>query len=382
MENLIPIALLSVLVVFSPFFSRVLRLPVAVTEIILGSVAAYFGLFAEDSEFLNTMAKVGFLYLMFLAGLEVNLKEFMSMKKSFLQKATLHFVVLYLLAFLIYWQFDLSAIYIAALPIVSLGMIMALIHDHGKKDEWLAMALTIGVIGELISIIALTILSGTVQFGLGIEFVGVMVTLLLFLIIAIFIFRIVKVLFWWFPRAKQLIMPDDNSHDQDLRVSMTLFFVLVAMMIYLNLEMVLGAFVAGMFIASFFDYKADLPQKLSSFGFGFLVPIFFIFVGTTFKLEALTDPYIMLIATLMVIAMVAIKLISAYIAYLPILGSRNTLLFGLSHSMPLTFLVAVATIGLNGGLIDQLEYSAMILASMIEAILIMLIIKLLYKPTR
>lgn len=381
MEHIISIAALSVLIVLSPFFSRVFKLPVSVTEIILGSLAAYFGFFSESSEFLPVLAKMGFLYLMFLAGMEVNLKEFSQLGDTVLKRAAIHFITLYSLAFLIYWQFELSPIYIAALPIVSLGMIMALIHDYGKKEEWLSMALTIGVIGELISIIALTILTGSVQFGLGLEFVGVMITLLLFLVAAVILFKLFKVFFWWFPQAKKMIIPDDNTQDQDVRVSIALFFVLVALMLYFNLDVVLGAFVAGMFIASFFDYNKDLPQKLNSFGFGFMIPIFFIFVGTTFDLRLLADPYIVVIASLIVFVMVSIKIISAYVAYLPHLGAKDTLLFGLSHSMPLTFLVAIATIGLSGGLIDNDEYSAFILASVVEAVFIMMTIKLLYKPS-
>ncbi|MGE4295813.1 MAG: cation:proton antiporter [Campylobacterales bacterium] len=378
MENIVLIATLSVLIMISPFFSRISGFPIAVTEILLGSVAAYAGLFTENGSLLTVIAKVGFLYLMFLAGMEVNLREFGAIKKTLLQRALLYFVILYSLSFSLYLFMDLSPIYIAALPIVSLGMIMALIHDYGREEPWLNLALTIGIIGELISIAALTVLSGSVQFGLGLEFVGTMLTLLLFLLAVVAFFKGAKVLFWWFPEVKRRIMPDDNSHDQDVRVSMALFFVLVAAMLYLNLEVVLGAFVAGMFIASFFEHKADLPEKLNSFGFGFLVPIFFIYVGTTFNLASLGDPVIVIMALMIVFGMVGIRLVSSFIAYRGILGSRNTLLFALGDSMPLTFLVAVATIGLSGELLSKDEYSAFILASMIEAIFIMLIIKLIH----
>lgn len=378
MENIVLIATLSVLIMISPFFSRITGFPIAVTEILLGSVAAYAGFFTENGGLLTVIAKVGFLYLMFLAGMEVNLREFGAIRKTLLQRALLYFVVLYSLSFAIYLFMDLSPIYIAALPIVSLGMIMALIHDYGRDEPWLALALTIGIIGELISIGALTILSGWVQFGFGLEFVGTMITLVLFLLAVVAFFKGIKVLFWWFPEIKRLIMPDENSQDQDVRVSMALFFVLVAAMLYLNLEVVLGAFVAGMFIASFFEHKADLPEKLNSFGFGFLVPIFFIYIGTTFNLKALTDPYIVIMALMIVTGMVVIRLISSFVAYRTILGSRNTLLFALGDSMPLTFLVAVATIGLSGSLLTREEYSAFILASMIEAVFIMLAIKLIH----
>ncbi len=381
MEAIIVIVTMSVLIMVSPFLSRVTKIPVAVVEILLGSVAAMLGLFgsAEDG-LLPLLAKVGFLYLMFLAGMEVNLREFTRIGNTLMRRAIAYFVIMYSLAFFITLSLDLSPIYIAALPIVSLGMIMALINEYGRNEPWLNLALTIGIIGELISIAALTILSGTVQYGWGWEFARIMATLLGFLIAAIAFFKGVKVLFWWFPELKKLIMPDDNRQDQDVRVSIALFFVLVAAMLYLGLEVVLGAFVAGMFIASFFEHKADLPEKLSSFGFGFLVPIFFIYVGSTFELWALFDTQVLSMALWMVVAMVAIRLVSSLV-YLRFLGARNTVLFGLGDSMPLSFLVAIATIGYGGGLLGQSEYFAFILASMIQAVGIMILIQIIYTLT-
>ena len=379
MENIILIATLSVLIMASPFFSRISGFPVAVVEMLLGSLAAWFGFFSEDGSLLTVIAKVGFLYLMFLAGMEVNLREFGAIKKSFFQRLVIYFVILYALALLLYLMLDLSPIYIAAMPIISVGMIMALIHDHGRHEPWLSFTLTLGVIGELVSIGALTILSGSVRFGLGLEFVGTMLTLVLFLLAVIAFFKGAKVLFWWFPEVKRLIMPDNSSQDQDVRVSMALFFVLIAAMLYLNLEVVLGAFVAGMFIASFFEHKTDLPEKLHSFGFGFLVPIFFIYVGTTFDLKLLSDPFVVVPAILIVLGMVGIRFIASFVALRGLFNNRETVLISLGQSMPLTFLVAVATIGLNGNLLSRDEYSALILASMIEAIFIMLIIKLIHK---
>ena len=67
MSNTVVIITLSLLVMLSPFLSRVTRIPVVVVEILLGSLAAYFGLLVEN-ELFKIIAKVGFLYLRFLAG--------------------------------------------------------------------------------------------------------------------------------------------------------------------------------------------------------------------------------------------------------------------------------------------------------------------------
>lgn len=107
------------------------------------------------------------------------------------------------------------------------------------------------------------------------------------------------------------------------------------------------------------------------------MPIFFIYVGTTLDLRLIADPFVTFTAVLIVLAMVVLRLIASFAALRGLFPAKETMFIALAESMPLTFLVAVATIGLNGGLLDHDEYSAFILASMIEAVFIMLIIKLI-----
>ena len=376
-SNSVVIVTLSLLIMFSPFLSRVTRVPVVVVEILLGSVAAYFGLLVEN-ELFKIIAKVGFLYLMFLAGMEVNLKEFGFAKSSLLRRTIIYFAMLYGCSFGLYMYLDLSAVYLVAFPIFSLGMLMALVKEYGKHQPWLALALNIGIIGELVSIMALTILSGGLEYGYNREFAITLGGLFAFLIGFVLFFRGIRILFWWYPGLKTLIMPHDDGKDQDIRFSMSLMFILVAGMLYLKIDVVLGAFLAGTFIATYFKHKTELPEKLSSFGFGFLVPIFFIHVGSTIALEAFTDPKILQMAFFIASSIIGIRLVSSLVAYVGYLGLKNTILFSLSDSMPLTFTVAIATLGFQANAISHDEYYAFIVASMGSGIFIMILIKILY----
>jgi Kef-type K+ transport system membrane component KefB len=382
-ENISVIASLSVLIMVSPFCSRILDVPVSVVEIALGSIAAFLGLLSSSNEMFSSISNVGFLYLMFLAGLEVNLREFAMLKKLEWQRIAFFFLIQYSASAAIFFVFDLSPIYIAALPIVSVGMIMTMIHDFKEKKHWLSFALTLGIVGELLSICALTVLSGLTQLGgLNISFLQTMLALLVVLFAAWLFFRLTDVLFWWFPQIKKTIMPDVGTQDEDVRVSIAIFFVLIATMLRFELELVLGAFMAGMFISNFFKYKTDLSIKLSSFGFGFLVPAFFIYVGSTLDLRLLGDADILLAAAAIVCAMMLMRVAGSFLAFGKLFYAKERVLIGLSESMPLTFLVAVASIGLHSKLIDQSGYSAFILASMIEAVVIIVLIRWLLRQKR
>lgn len=377
MSNSAVIINLSILVLLSPFLSRLSKIPVVVVEILLGSFAAYFGLLAENDTF-KIIAKVGFLYLMFLAGMEVNLKAFGFEKKSLLRRTVIYFVMLYACSFSVYYYLKLSSVYLVALPIFSLGMLMALVKEYGKDKNWLSLALNIGIIGELTSIMSLTILSGGLEYGYNHEFMFVLGGLILFLIAFVLFFKGIRIVFWWYPELKTLIMPHEDSKDQDVRFAMALMFIMIGMMLYLKIDVVLGAFLAGVLISTYFKHKTELPEKLSSFGFGFLVPIFFIHVGSTLDLNAFTDLSILKTALFISGAMITIRLISSIVAYSSYLGFKNTLLFSLSDSMPLTFLVAIATLGYDAGAITHNEYFSFIVSSMGSGIFLMIAIKMLY----
>ena len=379
MQNLAFLSQIALLILIAPIFARYLKISVSVIEIILGALVVWLGFIVIDdgNGLFADIAKIGFFYLMFLAGLEINIKKFLFFKDRFMKNAVIYFVCLYGLSFLIYLAFDLNPVYIVAIPIVSLGMIMALINEHGKKHKWLELVLIIGVIGELISISAIVIFDAAVSHGVGSELYKNILILIAVLFITYYAFKGLKVLFWWFPKLRETIMPDSDSMSQDIRLSMALFFIMIAIMQYLQIDMVLGAFIAGVFIANFFDHKVELPKTLHTVGFGFLVPLFFIYVGTTVDINVLFTKEIVKMALFIVFAMVFVRMVSSFIAYRKYLGTKNTILFSLGDAMPLTFLIAIATIAINNNAITMNEYYAFILAAVIEAVFIMILIKVL-----
>ena len=116
---------------------------------------------------------------------------------------------------------------------------------------------------------------------------------------------------------------------------------------------------------------------MSSLGFGFLVPLFFIHVGASFDLKSLMVEGVVSGAILITTLMILSRILAA-IVLKNISGSRDALLVALSLSMPLTLLVAVATIGYETKLLDLLSYYQLILASIFEILISMTAIQVLY----
>ena len=369
------ILILSVLIWGSPFVAKTLRLPIPSVEIILGSIVAYFG-FIGHNQYFDLIAEVGFLYLMFLAGMEVDLKQITKSPKIVIQKSMLFLLLIVMFSVLFGFIFDLNTIVIISMPLISIGLLASLSKVYGKEESWIRLAFIAGVLGEILSIAALTVFDAASSTGFNLELLIKIGYLASFIVVIYFLYKALHLLFWWFPELKGMLVPKADTSAQDIRLSMALFFILIAVMLSLELELALGAFIAGIAISAFFHHEKALEEKMSSLGFGFLVPLFFIHVGASFDLNALPlDGVVsgaLLITTLMIISRVFAAIVLRGIS-----GSKDALLIALSLSMPLTLLVAVATIGYETKLLELLTYYQLILASIFEILFAMTIIKVL-----
>ena len=359
----------------SPFFARIMCTPIPAAEILLGSILATVGIIHKNHYF-ELIAEVGFLYLMFLAGLEVNLDKILKASFSLIKRGLLFVVLLGGLSGTIGYILNLNIIFIISLPLVSIGLLASLAKIYGKESKWLEIAFTVGVMGEVASIIALTVLDAASEVGFGIELAEKLSILFAFILLIIILYKSLDLLFWWSPELKDRLMPHNDTADQDIRLSMALFFLFIVVMIALHLELALGTFIAGVAISAFFHHKHELEEKIGAFGFGFLVPLFFIHVGTTFDLTALKLPGVVSGALLIVTLSLAIKIIAAFVLK-KYLSTLKIILTALSLSMPLTLLVAVATIGYETKYITLIDYYALILAAITEILIAMTAIKLL-----
>jgi Kef-type K+ transport system membrane component KefB len=373
-NNIVLIITVSLIIIFSPFIARFLRLPTTPIEIILGSLLGYIG-FLHDEYLFDLVAEFGFLYLMFIAGTEINLKNVLQTPSTIMKKALLYLVLLYAFSIAFSMQFDLGKIFMVLLPLISVGLVASLVKEYGKTP-WLTLSMTVGGIGEVSSIVILTISSAALKSGFGLGLFQTIMALLAFILFMFLLFRSMQLIFWWFPKVALALMPHVDNKEQDIRLSMGIFFLLVGAMLFLHLELAFGAFLAGIFIPTFFEHKHELPEKLASFGFGFLITIFFIHIGSSFNLDALMISGLVKEAFTITLVMIFMR-IFASLVFIKELGLRDTILLGLSHSMPLTLLIAMATLAHAANSIDKFHYYAFILAALFQVISVMIAIKVI-----
>ena len=366
----------ALIIFLSPYIAKVIKIPISPTEILLGMVAGFFG-FLPHNDLFKSVAEVGFYYMMFLAGSEVDLKIFLNMKREILKKVLLFLAILYFLSILLVLTFGLEKVFAIVIPTMSIGLLSTLYKDYGKNEIWLNRAMLIGIIGEVISIGVITIGGIYLKNGFGSDLFLHIFALCLFLLMATFVFKGLETLFWWYPNLKTIIMPQYDKNEKDIRFAAAILFFVAGIMLVLDLEIVIGAFIAGTFIPTFFEHKKDLPQKLSNFGFGFLVPIFFIYTGSVVDLHSVLLPGVLPNVIIIVLAMFGFRLVASSV-FLKEFRAKKTILTSLSLSMPLTLVIATATIGKTQGSISDEIYYALILASLFEAVISMVLIKFIY----
>lgn len=380
-NSVVVILALSLVLVLSPHLSRLVRLPTAPIEIIIGSLLAFWGVIHSNNSTFDLLAHLGFLYLMFLAGLEVDLKGIFKMPKIYLVQSFYFLLLLWSLALIFGLLFELHYILIVVLPLISIGILATLSKEYGKETPWVKIAFLVGTLGEILSIVALSMLEASNEFkGLG-ELIFKVLHLVSFLGAILALYTLFRLLFWWYPEFKSVLMPKDDEKDHDVRLAMGLFFIMIAIMQTLHLELAFGAFIAGLFISTFFHYKKALEEKMSSFGFGFLVPIFFIHVGASFNLNHILISDVLKTTFILLFLMFLIRILSAYVLS-SLVGKANALLTAFALSMPLTLMIAVATVGEVTNKIDKFDYYAVILASLIEVIVSMIVIKILARKLK
>ena len=365
---------LAFILLVSPFVSNILRFPISAVEIILGAGFAFSGLIEENKLF-NLLAETGFLYLMLLAGMEINLKDMFKLKKEVFVSALLFVIMTYVLSLFVVIFLGFSKIFIAIFPLVSVGLILSLQQEIGKK-EWIELAMKVGVIAEVVSIIVLTLLNGYFDFGFSEEFFKNIIILFLILGLLVVLFFATRTLFWWFPEIKFYLMPGIDKYHQDVRIAISTFFIVIVFFHSLGIDVVLGAFIVGVFLKTFFEHNKSLEHKLAPFGFGFLITIFFVHVGASLDISLISLQMIM-DSLKIVVLMILIRIISSLVFFEML--RLKTILFGISLSMPLTLMIAIAALAHQNHTISDYWYNVLVVSAVLEVIIVMVSLKLLSK---
>ncbi|RMA97582.1 cation:proton antiporter [Hydrogenothermus marinus] len=383
MNNVEAILILIVVIgaFFMPIISRRLNLPSPVAEIIFG---LFMGLGFKDiihqTDILNFLGELGFIILMYLAGLEI---KFETLKKLPTKEILLYIsviILVILISFLVIYTLNLAYIYLLVLMIIAVGLLFPVLKDAELTSSNLGQSvLIIASIGEVVSLVAISLFFLIAEFGFSEQTLFRLFEISLFFLAVYYLLKIFKLIIWWYPEKFVFLFENDDITETAVRYNFVNMFIFVSLAALLGLEPIIGAFFGGLLLGIIVKEKEKIIEKLSAFGYGFLIPIFFIDVGLKFNLLELLKLDIIYNAFILSILMLVVRFMASIILYFSKFSFKEILIIPFALSMPLTLLVAVATLGYETHLINQKEASSILLTAIISGLIFPWIFKNLVK---
>ena len=364
-----------------------LRLPIIVGEILAGILVGRsgFGLVGHEDPLLHLLAQLGFVFLMFLSGMEVDFSALLlsrgktdlppSSRERWgpLSLGSLSFLGTTALSGLAgwgLWKLQLVRdpwMMALILSTTSLGVVVPVLKEHGLSNGRYGQTLLIAALmADVITMLMITVLVAVLSGGAAqrILFIGVIfATFFLLYRLGSFLKRVTVV-------RRTLEELSHATAQIKVRAAFALVLVFVALSEVMGAELILGAFIAGAIIALLrTERDVGLLHQLEGIGFGFFIPVFFIMVGVTFNLPSLlTSPGALWLLPLLLVAAVVVKLVPALVFRLGY-SWQETLGAGVMLSARLSLIIAAAAIGTRLQVISESVNAAIILVAIITVTL-------------
>jgi Kef-type K+ transport system membrane component KefB len=187
---------------------------------------------------------------------------------------------------------------------------------------------------------------------------------------------------WKWPHDMAKFFKADDPSEMGVRASFLILMTFVAVALTLMREegMILGAFLAGVAINFVFREGALLERKLFGFGYGFLIPLFFIKVGVDFT-ESVRLEGLYILPALIGIGF-AVKIVPS-LQWIRALGVRNTMASGILLSARLSLLIAAVRVGVDNGIQDVIDNEAsLIILALVMCVAAPIVFRYLYVPPK
>lgn len=372
------IVLIPLLAVLAPVAARAMgawiRVPVVVFELVLGIVIGPSVLgWTGPSEFVGLLSEFGLAMLFFVAGTEI---EFAVLRGRTGRRAIGGWFVSFALGVALGLLIapGLGAIVVGiALASTALGALLPILRDAGELRTPFGRAVSaLGAVGEFGPLIAISILLGANKPGVATIVLGIFV-----LITAGAVWYALKV-----PQGALHRFVNATLHTSGqfaVRIVMLILTGLVGLSIVLDLDMLLGAFAAGvvwrllMRDADAVDRDA-VESKVEAIAFGFLVPLFFLYTGITFDLAALlADPRLLALVPLVVIVLLVVRGVPSLLAAPADADRKTKAAVALLGATGLPIIVAVTGIGVDQNLISSGLASVLVGAGMLSLLIFPLV---------
>lgn len=353
--TIISLVLATILLV--PMACRKIRIPSIVGFIIVGVlVGPYgFGLLSSGTA-IQTLGKIGMLYIMLQAGIEVDVNDFRQQRSHAVVYGLYSFIVPFVLGLLtsrLLGYTWVTSLLLGAMYGSHTLMTYPIVSRYGVQKN---AAANIAIGGTMLSIslslltLAIVINKQTMTDGNAWLLVGrVALTLLMILLV--------------FPWLAQRFFKRWQDPTNGFLIVMTMMVVSAWMADWAGLEGILGAFICGVALNGLVPNLSPVMQRINFVGNNIFVPLFLLGVGMMIDVSVIWSGWATIVIALVMIATKLVgKWIAAWLAQrsFSLQPVERQLIFGLTHATAAGTL-AIVTIGYESGLFDAAILNAAVL---------------------
>ena len=345
------------IILLAPIILKRLNIPGIIGLIISGVIIGPHGFNVLENNFaMKLFSTIGLLYIMFIAGLELDLNEFKANKNkslvfgffTFIIPLSIGFPAMYYL--LGYWyDFDFNASFLTASMFATHTLVAYPIVSRLGVSKNQAVAITVGgtILTDTAVLIVLAIIVGNHKGTLDQAFwIQLGISLLIFS--AIMFLLIPRIAKWFFKKL------ESEKHAHYIFVLAVVFFAAFLAEVA-GIEAIIGAFVAGLALNPLIPNSSALMNRVEFIGNSLFIPFFLVSVGMLVDVSVILQGWEGIVVAL-VLSIVALfgKWIAAWITQIiyKYTGAQRQLIFGLSGGHAAATL-AVILVGYREGILDD-----------------------------
>ncbi|MDP4690894.1 MAG: cation:proton antiporter [Candidatus Nanopelagicales bacterium] len=364
----------------TPLIVGLLRLPVAEVVLMLG-LGIIFGPevlgWIQLDEAIDLLAELGLAFLFFAAGLELE-KHAIQGRSGKL--ALLGWGVSAVIALLVAGLLEAAGVIddflgvAICLTSTALGTLLPILRDKGLlKSPFGTYFMGAGAIGEFGPVLAISLLLTTKSFGMAV------LSLVLFGAFALLFAKIPTLL-----RTDHILSVIERGQETSaqtvVRLTALLLVALLALAEGFDLDVVLGAFIAGIIIRQLIPAHQEgvLQTKVEGIAFGVFIPIFFIVSGARLDIESiLANPSPLLIFFILLLVVRGVPQFFLYRRAIP--DTKERAGFSLYVATALPIIVAVTTVQLSAGVMSSATAAALVGAGALSVLVFPLLAQVLVR---
>ncbi|HZW77663.1 MAG TPA: cation:proton antiporter [Flavobacteriaceae bacterium] len=366
-------SLVLAIILLAPILLQRIKIPGIIGLIISGILIGPEGFnILEKNEFVDIFSTIGLLYIMFIAGLELDLNQFKANRNRSILFGVYTFIIPLALGFplcyyiLSMWdpEFDFAAsLLVASMFATHTLLTYPIVSKLGiSKDK--SVAVTVGgtILTDTAVLILLAIILGSHQGGLTQEF-WIRLAISLILYSAIMFVVVPRIAKWFFRKL------ESEKHSHYIFVLSVVFFSAFLAEIA-GLESIIGAFAAGLALNKLIPSSSALMNRIEFIGNSLFIPFFLISVGMLVDVRVIFSGWTaLIIAGVLTVAALLGKYLAALLTQLTFKYTSNqrNLIFGLSTAHAAATL-AVIKVGYDAEIVDDSILNATVIIILVSCL--------------